>query len=474
MDSKKQGLFKLFNKLIKYDFKLSRGNNTVSQCLDNHLREYINDLKEYTNDPEICNKDKFKSILNDKIQFIEDSCNKLLEVLELYRNGRIRKSYEKSEEFFENLSEYFFINVNYKDNDYYRIRKGDFRIREGEDNKDKKSELFHIKNNKRNLINSYRYSISGFPCLYVSEGFELAWFECGMPSQFSYCKMELDKKRLRLLDFSENPYNLKVNINNELISYPDKEKIYRKLLNYIITYPIAISCSLKVEKRDDAFVEEYIIPQMLMQWIRNSNKFDGIIYKSSLNTTLIEGIYANNIVLPTKEFRDSGLDKGLTENIKVSDIGYFDVNKHFEDYRINLDELQEFKQELLNKPDHFAYSYIMNKIYVREIIEMCDNINTIYGDLIMGNYSNLDLIFHSINCIYSYIYRFKNSKENIYEEFMTYINNNKSMCCDIDENSLITEIENDINKFYDISSQIVKMDTAFDFKVEELTNFEKI
>lgn len=42
------------------------------------------------------------------------------------------------------------------------------------------------------------------------------------------------------------------------------------------------------------------------------------------------------------------------------------------------------------------------------------------------------------------------------------------------EESLIKEIENDINDFYDISSNMVKMHIVFDFKSEELNNFEKI
>ena len=42
------------------------------------------------------------------------------------------------------------------------------------------------------------------------------------------------------------------------------------------------------------------------------------------------------------------------------------------------------------------------------------------------------------------------------------------------EESLIKEIENDINDFYDISSNMVKMHIVFDFKSEELNNFENI
>lgn len=42
------------------------------------------------------------------------------------------------------------------------------------------------------------------------------------------------------------------------------------------------------------------------------------------------------------------------------------------------------------------------------------------------------------------------------------------------EESLIKEIENDIDDFYDISSNMAKIQIVFDFKSEELNNFEKI
>lgn len=464
----------LLNKLVKYDFKLSRGKDTVAECLDRHFRNYIKDLEEWLKNKDKSNKDEFYYTLNKKIKFIEKICKEIVEVSKLHRDGKIRESYAKSEELFNNLSDYLCTCKINENGEFYRIRKGDFRIKEGEESKKKKAELFHIKNSERNLVNSYRYSISGFPCLYLSQGFELAWFECGMPSQFSYCKMRLDEKQLRLIDFSENPYSLKFNIINCSNKIGDKENIYKELLNYIITYPIAIACSLKVEKRDDSFVEEYVIPQMLMLWIKNSNKFDGVIYKSSLNTTLIKGVQAKNVVLPTKEFRKDGLDKRLTENIKLSDIGYFDVNNHFKDYQKNLSELENFKQNLAIKEKSnsmkMVYDYMRIK-YINNIEQICDTINITYNSLMRGNYSNIDLVFHNIDCIFFYICTIYNSIEHICIDIEDFISNKKLVC---DKVNLIKDMEDDINKFFDISTKIVKPHTAFDFEKEELYNFEKI
>lgn len=378
----------LFDKLIKYDFNLCREDNAVHEILEQHLKEYVKDLNECLKETNTCLNDEFKTILNEKIEFIEDICNRVVYMSKLYREGNIRESYEKSEKVFDDLSEYFTCIKLSSDCIYYRIRKGD-------DIKKKKSELFHIIDKRRNLINSYRYSILGFPCLYLAEGCELAWFECGMPSQFSYCEMKVEKDKFTLIDFTEQPHNLKINIINSIINLEnnknieEKKRTYHDLLRYIITYPLVISCSLKVEKRDDVFVEEYVIPQMLMQWVKNCNKFDGIRYKSSLNANLVNGFGANNIVLVVEDFREDGLDKKLAENIRISDIGYFNVNEYFEKVKEDLKNLIEFKNKLklgLSKTNKLIYT-VMYKQYIQEIEQICDVIDTTYTALIRGNYS---------------------------------------------------------------------------------------
>ena len=96
-----------------------------------------------------------------------------------------------------------------------------------------------------------------------------------------------------------------------------------------MVYPIAAACSVKVKDRNTKFVEEYVFPQLFMQWIRETDEFDGVRYKSSLNTNLVDGMGTINIALPVKEYRADGLDRRLAEKITVSDIGYLDVNCDF-------------------------------------------------------------------------------------------------------------------------------------------------
>lgn len=468
---------KLFNNLIKYDFNLNREGKTVSECLDIHFKKYINDLKECIELNNGFIDKEFNHKLSGKIEFIENICTRIVEVSKDYRNGKIKDSFVKSEKVFEDISQYFFTHYNsYIDNRYYRIRKGNFAINDNEDSKKKKANLFHIKDIDRRFINSYRYSILGFPCLYLAEGFELACFECGMPSEFSYCQMRLESNKFKIIDFSERPHELRVYIVNALSnanSEEDKERAYTILLNYIITYPIAIACSLKVENRGDVFVEEYVLPQMLMQWIKNSNDYDGVRYKSSLKTTLVDGFGANNIVLAVKKFREDGLDEKLTNSIEVSDIGYFDVRNYFIKFKDYLSELENYKLKISKSSDIIIGS-VLHREYRSDIITLCNGINVIYTSLIKGNYINIDLIYHQINCLWYYIERIKKSKEDICKKISTTINTNSELYRGVDKDNILNIIQSDIDEFANITLKIVNLNVVFHFDNEELDDFEKI
>ena len=130
---------------------------------------------------------------------------------------------------------------------------------------------------------------------------ELAWFECGMPKQFSYCQMLIDEDNdngLVLVDFSFRPVDVLSSITCWLLNARRQDKkdvdvYYKFLLRYIMIYPIAAACSVKVKDRNTKFVEEYVFPQLFMQWIRETDEFDGVRYKSSLNTNLVDGMGGN-------------------------------------------------------------------------------------------------------------------------------------------------------------------------------------
>lgn len=360
---------------------------------------------------------------------------------------------------------------------YYRIRSGNFRVRNEkneEKSKKKKAELFHIKSHRRDLVGAYRFSVSGFPCLYLASDVRLSWLECGMPKQFSYCRIGIlgsDRESLELIDFSIRPVDLISSMHCWILGAKDDNEKKRKALDfflkYIITYPLIASCSLKVKDRSSKFVEEYIISQIFMHWIKEDREYDGIKYKSLLNTTLTEGMGAVNIALPAREFRKDGLCKILTSKISVSDIEYLDVGQDFKRYQNYLKDIKEFRNMLLG--ERVKSEYTVN--YLNKIIDLCNLINLIYQSIIEGNEIN-DITLQQIACISDYIDMIYENKEQIIKEELKI---RKSKGIETGEDKLRSDIFLKIEKFYELTTKMVHKNMLFYFNIDnDLENYEEI
>lgn len=470
----------LSKELYKYDFDLNRGDEFIADYLEKHFRNFISDIQLSATGMDPLLDSEFYELLKNNIPLIIEECDQIILILRMQQEGHIKEAYEKAFCLFDLLKDSFIhcFSSKDRDGDYFRMRKGDYRIKDGEDIKKGKSELFHIKKDKRNLIGAYRYSIPGFPCLYLANGFELCWYECGMPHQFSFCKMHLEENgpdALRLIDFSNRPVDFLTSMNcwlaNDKNDTNEKQKDYKYLLNYILTYPIAASCSMSVENRTSKFVEEYVMPQLIMQWIRETDVFEGVKYKSSLNTSLVKGVGAVNVALPVREFRSDGLCENLTSKILVSDIGYFDVKKEFTMYAEHLDKIKAFRNKIIfNK-----YINIIHDDYIMEMSDLCETICAIYEKIMKNDNYQLDILFQFIDCIFDHIHRINKSKKSIVEEAIKKrVLMPPSMRDTISNEEIEKNISDDIDEFYALTLVVIHKSIAFDFKYDKVDNFEKI
>lgn len=463
----------LYKVLLKYNFELFRGNKGITEYMAEHCENFYKDIAEAVKGNNPFLSEKFIKQLEEKLDLLNEICKEIPAVLEIYDQGFIKNAYEKSSGLFEKVKPFFITRFSWRDScgSFYRIRQGDFRIKDGMDSKKQKMELFHIKREKRNRIGAYRYSVSGYPCLYLASNKELAWFESGMPKKFSYCQMRIDENgenALRLIDFTNRPVDFLTNVNIWLQNArkrgdADEQYVYELILRYIITYPFAAACSVKVKDRDSKFVEEYIFPQLFMQWIRESDKIDGVRYKSSLNTNLVQGMGAINIALPVKEFREDGLDKNLTDKILISDIGYLDINKDFNKYKNLLGEIKEYENSLRTYIVEAPYC----GYYIIELIDACECVIKTYNALIEGKYDNSELIFNYVNMLCDYtslLFKGRNIK----------IDECKKEAQCVNAKIDVVVIEQQFEQFNDLMKRILRKHTVFDFGFENLENFEKI
>ena len=106
----------------------------------------------------------------------------------------------------------------------------------------------------------------------------------------------------------------------------DTEQVRKYLLKYICTYPLRAACSIVAEHPGSRFIEEYIIPQLLLQWVLNDKDFDGIRYESCNSSEVVKSMGGHNIVLVTNIFDKDGYDINLRSKIKVGEPKVFDIN----------------------------------------------------------------------------------------------------------------------------------------------------
>lgn len=465
----------LFQCLRLYDFNLYRKDQTVPQYLKEHFKQYIDDIEKAANGNNPLLGEDFCTQLLNQLSEIKRICDEIVKIAERHRDGQVKNAYEMAYPLFSSMRSYYLTRrEGTEPNNYYRLRQGDLTIQEHEDSKSKskKAAMFHIKESDRHLIGAYRFSIQGFPCLYLAGSFELGWFESGMPNKVSYCKMcieETGEDGLKLIDISNRPVDLLSSVHVWLLNAKNNEikknYIFQYLMNYIITYPLAAACSIKVRNRGEKFVEEYVLPQLFMQWIRDDDQYAGIRYKSSLNSTLVQGMGAVNIALPVKKFRNDGLCETLTSKISVSDIGFLDVNQVFQKYLHLLKQIEDFKNELWNRRinrTHFKYA--------QNLISICEDISLIYNSIMNGTQLN-ELILHQIDSLADYISTIKENKNNIVKINIEQV---KGSSREIDETELQKMIEADIDKFWTLAMNVVHKNIVFNFSKGDVDNFEKI
>lgn len=136
-----------------------------------------------------------------------------------------------------------------------------FRMRSVGDSKEyAPKDIFHVPATRRQAISSSRYSIAGYPSLYLTDSLELARHEVGLPSSAIASHFRMSEK-LGILDLGIRPDDFD-------FSGTSHHRVgERFILSYLCWYPIIAACSF-VRADSEGFHDEYVIPQLLMQWLR--------------------------------------------------------------------------------------------------------------------------------------------------------------------------------------------------------------
>ena len=262
-------------------------------CLKGKVKENYKTPKQIDDDNSYILElnDFFTQLINDMcineidkryIVIAEDMQEKLNLIVKNYYNGRIFDSYKvmsdllspilKSEICLSPISKSRAFNyyiIEDKIYDYYVF----FRARLGEVLDINRTDDFkHVPFSKRSIIGNYRFSIAGFPCLYLGSSSYDCWLELGRPSDNLFnvsCILLKEDYKVLNLAFTVGCFLNELNI---LRKEEDINNLFKLFLLEQVT-------SFRVKNKNRVFYSEYIISQLITQVCRNMN-VQGIAYIS--------------------------------------------------------------------------------------------------------------------------------------------------------------------------------------------------
>lgn len=263
---------------------------------------------------------------------IEEDSKILLRFVDYYLRGNISSCYNSFKRWW-NSQRFEYFDESYETSVFYRMRER----KEGE-NEFSYEDLLHIPFQLRGKVTNQRYSIGGFPCLYVSTSLYQTWEELCRPYiQHLYVIAMRFTKQLSILDM-----RLMRDITSE-----------KQLKCYLQRLPLIIACAVKVKNSNDFFKPEYIIPQTLLHTTKQ-DRIDGILYSSmKTNSTFYNKEQWNdfskneNIVIPVKSSSEKGFCKQLQSIMEVA--GSLNIEQEMIRGRIKMEKFDKYENTLLGQ-----------------------------------------------------------------------------------------------------------------------------
>ena len=262
---------------------------------------------------------------------------------------------------------------------FYRVRAVNEETASIQNNPD---ELFHIPLSKKAFVNNERFSLAGFPSLYLSSMLPLAWQECGYPKKYYYSEYQYEK-------LNSSRGNRAREDELKFLGLYSPDEIYdwgtavkynhfglwlEVVMRYLKQYPLVLACSFVNQSGKVTYKQEYIIPQLLMQWVqRNNDAVQGIAYFTCSDLTMLNSRWcAYNIVIPaTGPYDDKKYSKRLREAFGWSQPKYYEVPLVDSTHnRIDREHLYTFIEQIREdmREIYFSHQYVD---YLLEVLELC-------------------------------------------------------------------------------------------------------
>lgn len=221
---------------------------------------------------------------------IKQVCNLIISVVKQYLNGFPAKAFESFcklmrlleqqplQTYYKSITEHFDVSKYHDPLNLFRITCVTENVPY------ERSRVFHTPYYLRSKVSTSRYSIAGFPSLYLGTSLELCHEEVqhnpheqlALASRFQLERnFEYNNIEIKVIELAIKPQDFFVE-RNRFDTYRNTRIIPEGVLKrvnvreaYLLWYPLIAACSFIRVNKKEPFAAEYIIPQLLMQWVRS-------------------------------------------------------------------------------------------------------------------------------------------------------------------------------------------------------------
>ncbi|USK99824.1 hypothetical protein [Bacillus tropicus] len=314
-------IIELYKEVAK--LPLTRENDDFIEYLEDCFITYISGLES------ICSATLETVITNEDLELVKDLCNGIINSLKEYYKGFPSKAFK---EFHRVLMKNVSIPNHF--NDIKTLQNFDneflYKVRVGTDHVFTSEEMFHIPLEFRGIVSTNRYSIPGVPCIYLGSSPLTCWEELNKPDLNTVQTSVFKSDDISYIDLSTPPVIFIEKIIKKFYDFgtimrkplfADKLNEPNEVISYLIIWPLMAACSIRVKKTNDTFKPEYIIPQLLLQFIRYEGFFDGVSYFSTKmdNYSAETAVLYKNFAFPVQSGATKGLCPELLSKFEVSD-----------------------------------------------------------------------------------------------------------------------------------------------------------
>lgn len=203
---------------------------------------------------------------------VKDVCDKIIKSIKEYLDGFPATAFNTFSKVMNKAMEHplrIYQKTGYVSEEFLEL----YRIRQTNENRVyKRREIFHVPYSARSKVKSCRYSIAGYPSLYLSTNLELCVHETkNVNSNYTIASLfKLDRNYqnhltdIKVIELAVKPQSF---FNEDGLKNFNELNLQSATLQdyYCLWYPIIAACSFIRANKDDHFAPEYIIPQLLMQ-----------------------------------------------------------------------------------------------------------------------------------------------------------------------------------------------------------------